>query len=151
MQESSNVRRVAILTLGCLFLAACPASQSEEELATANGAATNGVALNGVLPVVVALPPNPPDPVSVRPNFDDFSWRSFIALNWPVDPNQRGAPLNPGTPATLTGAGNSYASVWAAIARPSSFIPGRCARCRSTGRTAPRRSAAATMPPVAAS
>ncbi|HKQ94528.1 MAG TPA: hypothetical protein VJS40_02900 [Aestuariivirgaceae bacterium] len=112
MQESWTVRRAALLSVCCLFLAACPASQSEEELATNNSAATNGVTLSGVLPVVVALPPNPPDPVSVRPNFDDFSWQSFVALNWPVDPAQRGAPLNPANPATLTSAGNSYASVW---------------------------------------
>src|SRR5262249_55474514 len=24
--------------------------------------------------------------------FDDFSWRSFIALNWPALPNERGHP-----------------------------------------------------------
>jgi hypothetical protein len=109
MTESSYVRRAALI-LACALLAAC-SEEVGDEVANANGN-QSGPTLSGNLPVVVTLPPNPPDPLSVRPNFDDFSWQTFIALNWPVDPSTRGAPLNPNVPATLTSAGNSYASVW---------------------------------------
>lgn len=73
--------------------------------------AGSGPTLNGLLPAEVDLPTPAPGVLEFRPNFDDFSWRSFIALNWPVS-NVRGEPLNPGNPATLTGAGNAYNAVW---------------------------------------
>ena len=113
MAGASNIWRAAIIGAAALSAAACDLEETDTTAAAAsNGSQTAGVTLNGILPVVVELPPNPPSPVSVRPNFDDFSWRSFIALNWPVDPNMRGAPLNPADPQTLLSAGASYASVW---------------------------------------
>ena len=78
-----------------------------------NGAVqvASGPTLNGILPAQVDLPADAPDPLTFRPNFDDFSWRSFIALMWPAS-NVRGEPANPTQPTTLTGAGNAYNAVW---------------------------------------
>jgi len=73
---------------------------------------------SGILPVVVDLPPAPPpnapppNPLDLRPNFDDFSWRSFIALNWPAAAGKRGVPQSPGDPNVFLKAGRSYQTVW---------------------------------------
>jgi hypothetical protein len=67
---------------------------------------------SGILPVVVPLPRTPHTPEQVRPNFDDFSWRSFIALNWPADPARRGVPKSPDRPAVFLDAGRTYQTVW---------------------------------------
>ena len=59
--------------------------------------------LSGNLPV--AIPAHSTQtPEAARPFFDTFSWQSFVALMWPVTQGQRGVPLNPNDPATLTGA-----------------------------------------------
>ena len=47
-----------------------------------------------------------------RPFFDDFSWRSLIALNWPADPARRGTPKSPGQPGVFLKAGSAYPTVW---------------------------------------
>src|SRR5438034_2593691 len=47
---------------------------------------------SGILPVVVNIPPGITSPEQARPFFDDFSWRSFIALNWPAVPGKHGIP-----------------------------------------------------------
>ena len=115
MMGSSKVQRAILIALAAGSVSACNAMVATDAAAnnsSGNGAQTAGATFSGLLPVVVPLPPNPPSPLSVRPNFDEFSWASFIALNWPVDPNQRGAPLNPNNSSTFTGAGNSYATVW---------------------------------------
>ena len=46
--------------------------------------------LSGILPVVVNIPSSVMTPEQARPFFDDFSWRTFIALNWPAAPGKRG-------------------------------------------------------------
>jgi hypothetical protein len=112
MMESSKVLRALLVALAAWSATACNMVAADTATATNNASESADAALNGVLPVVVDLPANPPSPLSVRPNFDEFSWQTFIALNWPVDPGTRGAPLNPGNPQTLLGAGNSYATVW---------------------------------------
>jgi hypothetical protein len=66
---------------------------------------------SGILPVVVNVP-NVSTPEQARPWFDDFSWRSFIALNWPVDPARRGVPKSPNNPSVFLGAGAAYPTVW---------------------------------------
>src|SRR5262249_61703217 len=47
------------------------------------------------------LPAGVPTPEQARPFFDYFSWQSFIALNWPADPAQRGVASQPGDPAAF--------------------------------------------------
>jgi hypothetical protein len=115
MMGSSKVQRAFLIALTSWSVSACNSMVATDAAAnnsSGNSAQTASASFSGLLPVVVPLPPNPPSPLSVRPNFDEFSWASFIALNWPVDPNQRGAPLNPNNSSTFTGAGNSYATVW---------------------------------------
>lgn len=93
---------VALLVAGC-----CAGSRAE-------AADLFGVepSLNGTVPVEVVLPPGPASPVDVRPWFDDFSWRSFVALNWPVVPDHPGVPATPDQPKTLIDAPAGYVSVW---------------------------------------
>jgi hypothetical protein len=68
--------------------------------------------LSGILPVVVNIPSSVTSPLQARPFFDDFSWRSFIALNWPAVPNERGVPRSPNDPSVFLNAGEGYLSVW---------------------------------------
>ncbi len=69
--------------------------------------------LTGVLPRQVPfLDQAPSDPTAARPFFDNFSWRSFVALNWPVDPKDRGQPRDPKVASVFRGAKNGYPSVW---------------------------------------
>ena len=44
---------------------------------------------------------------------------------WPVDPGQRGTPLNPGDPATLAKGGDSYPTVWGSYPDGYRPVPGR--------------------------
>jgi hypothetical protein len=67
--------------------------------------------ISGILPVVVNVPPNL-TPEQSRPFFDDFSWRSFIALAWPAAPGQRGVPQSPNDPSVFLNAGKAYPTVW---------------------------------------
>lgn len=48
-----------------------------------------------------------------RHNFDIYSWKLFIALNWPVEDGQRGVPLNPSEPNTFLKMSNTTPVVWA--------------------------------------
>ena len=45
------------------------------------------------LPYAVPLAEIPSAPELAQPNFDDFSWQSFIALNWPVAIGPDGNPV----------------------------------------------------------
>jgi hypothetical protein len=67
---------------------------------------------SGILPVVVNIPPNVTSPEEARPFFDDFSWRSFIALNWPAAADRHGVPKSPNDPKVFLTAGASYQTVW---------------------------------------
>jgi hypothetical protein len=56
-------------------------------------------------------PAPPPDPGILF--FDDFSWRSFVALIWPSVPGQRGVPDRTGTPGgTGTPVFQTYKADW---------------------------------------
>lgn len=110
MAGSSLVPRTLLLACVMVSLAGC--GSADQETTSENAAASSGVTLSGALPVAVDLSDNPPDPVAARPDFDNYSWQTFVALNWPLDPSRRGAPLNPGDPQTLLAAGNDYATVW---------------------------------------
>ena len=67
---------------------------------------------SGILPVVVRIPSSVTSAEEARPFFDDFSWRSLIALNWPADPARRGTPKSPGQPGVFLKAGSAYPTVW---------------------------------------
>jgi hypothetical protein len=83
--------------------------------------------LSGLLPL--AIPQHSTQtPEAARPFFDTFSWSSFVALMWPADPAERGKPLNPGDPSTLTSAGNSYPTVWGSYLEDTDLFPGGAGR-----------------------
>jgi hypothetical protein len=71
----------------------------------------------------VDLPSDATTSLQIRPNFDDFSWRSFIALNWPVDPSRRGVPRSPGDPSVFLNAGPTYPSVWNSYREAAELYP----------------------------
>jgi hypothetical protein len=70
--------------------------------------------VSGDIPLSVPLPDNiePNDQVRIRPYFDYFSWQSFIALNWPAVPDQRGVPDEPDNPNVFLEAGVGTPVVW---------------------------------------
>jgi hypothetical protein len=80
-------------------------------------------ALSGTLPLAVPAH-STATPEAARPFFDSFSWQSFVALMWPVSPGQRGVPLKPTDPATLTKAGSSYPAVWSSYLTDTALFPG---------------------------
>lgn len=58
--------------------------------------------LSGHVPLTVKIPSSVTTPEEARPFFDAFSWRSFIALNWPAAPfPARGVPEEPDDPAVF--------------------------------------------------
>lgn len=66
--------------------------------------------LSGRMPLTINVPNVPPE--QARPWFDQFSWQSFIALNWPANPNQRGEPLEPDNPAIFKTPPQGSVTVW---------------------------------------
>lgn len=48
--------------------------------------------LSSQIPLEITLSKKPPDLASLQHDFDDFSWQSFVALNWPA--NADGTPNN---------------------------------------------------------
>jgi hypothetical protein len=111
------------LWTGFIALLSIVASAASAEDKKADFQPASGLGISGVLPVVVTLPSNPTSPESVRPNFDDFSWRSFIALNWPADPQHPGAPISPNDPGAFLKAGSSYTSVWSTYREGYELFP----------------------------
>ncbi len=85
------------------------------------------LAISSALPSIVPANGGTP-PLGDRPGFDTFSWQSFVALMWPVDPARRGVPLAPNVPATLQRAGNGYATVWGSFLSDTDLFPGGNAR-----------------------
>lgn len=67
--------------------------------------------LSGRMPLSVRVPAGTA-PVDARPWFDQFSWRSFIALNWPADPKHRGEPLEPDNPKIFREPPAGSTTVW---------------------------------------
>ena len=68
--------------------------------------------ISGNIPRQVAISGNPPTPQDARPFFDNFSWESFIALNWPALSGARGVPNEPNNPNVFFSAPNGAAVVW---------------------------------------
>jgi len=122
-----NLTRFTILAISSLLVfAGCKDNQDKnktkpEVLTTeppVSATALPTPSISSTIPVQVNLPPNPSSPESVRPWFDTFSWQSFIALNWPVnpawpdDPTQRGIPQSPDDPSTFRAAKPGAVTVW---------------------------------------
>ena len=68
--------------------------------------------ISGNIPRQVVINGNPPTPQDNRPFFDNFSWESFIALNWPAQPGARGVPNDPNNPSVFFNAPNGTPVVW---------------------------------------
>jgi hypothetical protein len=112
--------RLVVLTVLTVLIVCAPFGdhriRAERQAAPAHAAAVSlpfsGAVppFSGILPVVVNVPNVTPE--QARPFFDDFSWRSFIALNWPAVPDKHGVPKSPDDPKVFTGAGTSYPTVW---------------------------------------
>ena len=68
--------------------------------------------VSGNVPLAVPLPTQINSPVQIRPNFDYFSWQSFIALNWPAASGARGMPNQPGNPEVFLKAAPGTPVVW---------------------------------------
>lgn len=71
-------------------------------------------AISGNILFAIPFPPPSPDitPLQVRPNFDYFSWQSFIALNWPAATGSRGTPDQPNNPGVFLNAASGTPVVW---------------------------------------
>src|SRR5215217_7068255 len=66
--------------------------------------------VSGNIPRQVVISGNPATPQDARPFFDNFSWESFIALNWPS--SSRGVPNDPNNPNVFFNAPNGAPVVW---------------------------------------
>jgi hypothetical protein len=67
--------------------------------------------ISGNMLYSVPLPGQINTPLQIRPNFDYFSWQSFIALNWP-DTGGRGVPDQPNNPSIFMSAPPGTPVVW---------------------------------------
>src|SRR5215813_3719997 len=67
--------------------------------------------VSGNIPRQVVISGNPATPQDARPFFDNFSWESFIALNWPAS-SARGVPNEPNNPSVFFTAPNGVPVVW---------------------------------------
>src|ERR1044071_8426232 len=54
--------------------------------------------VSGNIPRQVVINGNPSTPQDARPFFDNFSWQSFIALNWPAQSGTRAVRHSPNNP-----------------------------------------------------
>jgi hypothetical protein len=95
----------------CAVLVLGPSQAQQNAATVASSSCRPPLPLSGIVPVIVNVP-GTATPLQARPCFDDFSWRSFIALNWPAVPNKRGVPKSPHDPSAFLNAGQSYLSVW---------------------------------------
>jgi hypothetical protein len=124
-----RARRLRILSgmaIGALIVGGAPFAQTTPPPPT----------LAGTLPL--AIPAHSTQtPEAARPFFDSFSWQSFVALMWPVNPSQRGVPLNPTDPAALTKAGNNYSTVWGSYLTDTALFPGGTQRPIAWNQTQP--------------
>ena len=104
----------AVIVTAACALVGDRETRAQDARPAAAGAAPAGTVPppSGILPVVVDVPNSVTDPEQARPFFDDFSWRSFIALNWPATPGQNGVPKSPNDPKVFLNAGASYQTVW---------------------------------------
>lgn len=116
MQAIRSRRVLTALALLCalVYFASAGAAISQTPAPTpAPAAATVTPApLSGNVPLAIPAHDTSLSPTNSRPFFDLFSWESFVALNWPADPQHHGRPLNPSEPKQFTGAKNGTPVVW---------------------------------------
>ena len=67
--------------------------------------------ISGNIPRQVVGASTAASPLDARPFFDNFSWESFIALNWPAS-SARGVPNDPNNPSVFFNAPNGTPVVW---------------------------------------
>jgi len=127
-----SIRRAIATAAVAALLAACKATPPETATtASTSTTSTTGtttttstapppfpsippVVISGNIPGTVPNPPNAPPnatPEQFRPDFDWFSWESFIALNWPAGTG-RGNPNQPDTPSVFTSMTNTTPVTW---------------------------------------
>ncbi len=68
--------------------------------------------VTGNLLWAVPLPADITSALQIRPNFDYFSWESFIALNWPAAAGSRGTPDQPNNQSVFLKAPAGTPVVW---------------------------------------
>lgn len=68
--------------------------------------------ISGNIPRQVVITGNPATPQDARPFFDNFSWESFIALNWPALSGSRGVPNDPNNQSVFFNSPNGAPVVW---------------------------------------
>ncbi|MDJ0901623.1 MAG: hypothetical protein QNJ55_22765 [Xenococcus sp. MO_188.B8] len=106
-----------LLVTLCFNVSSSQASNLETENLTRTQVAMSGSPIDlpkpkisGKIPTADPVPPglksNP------RPFFDNFSWESFIALNWPAVSGVRGVAKEPDNPEIFLNASNSTPVVW---------------------------------------
>src|SRR5918996_4839138 len=106
---------------GSLVLVKVAARQSAKnveglasELARETSAAPQSTPIPAVTPdLPYVVPARPPGltPQQSRPWFDDFSWQSFIAINWPAKIGPDGTPIR-GVPDLSKSIGDPGPRVW---------------------------------------
>lgn len=70
-----------------------PAKPSELLVSTSSSSVSSLPVLSSTIPLEITVDPNQPITLeSLQHDFDVFSWQSFIALNWPANPD--GTPNN---------------------------------------------------------
>jgi hypothetical protein len=67
--------------------------------------------ITGNIPLTVQVG-NVNSPEAARPFFDNFSWESFIALNWPAATSSRGIPEQPNNSNVFLNAASGAPVVW---------------------------------------
>jgi len=86
----SNAAKLALRSIAlCIpvLVIASSMGNSKSKIDSNSGEAIPVPTISPVIPQDVAIPPGGGNPIAF---FDDFSWRSFIALGWPAMTDQRG-------------------------------------------------------------
>lgn len=104
----------------CLFSSCKESSNTsttgDSEVEMVKGASPIKISGNVPTEVIFAKPLYPDGPsdddVTNRTAFDEFSWKTFIALSWPVKSGAPGIPLTPNNPNTFLKMSNTTPIVW---------------------------------------
>ncbi|MGH9971584.1 MAG: hypothetical protein ACREBG_27825 [Pyrinomonadaceae bacterium] len=94
MKHFTKTLSLALLGIGCttLLFSEFQTHKLKTEAAPLQTATCN-IVLSSDVPHDSVIPPSHKgNPTAEQIDFDTFSWNTFIALNWPADPNYRGKP-----------------------------------------------------------
>ena len=84
---------IIVFAVAILFLVMSSKQQTASATITHPQAATCNIVLSSAVPHDAIIPnSHKGNPTAEQIDFDTLSWNSFIALNWPSDPNYRGRP-----------------------------------------------------------